>query len=89
MPKKEKPASEEPAMINLLDAFDVAFCMREFGVPEERLVDLIREHGNSVARIREAIGGDRAQPQRLAWHHRGDVTYLGADATARAPSNAT
>jgi hypothetical protein len=56
VPTSDKTALQEPAVTNLLDAFDVAFCMREFGVSEERLVDLVREHGNSVARIREAIG---------------------------------
>jgi hypothetical protein len=56
MAKANEPAVQELAFINLLDEFEIAYWMRAFDVSEERLVQLVREHGNSVARIREAIG---------------------------------
>ena len=42
--------------INLLDAFDIGHWRRVFGVSEARLVELVRQHGNSAARIRQALG---------------------------------
>jgi len=42
--------------INLNEDYEVRYWTKALGVTEERLRELVREHGNSAEKIREALG---------------------------------
>ena len=42
--------------INLNEDYEVRYWSQTLGVSEERLRELVRQHGNSPEKIREALG---------------------------------
>jgi Protein of unknown function (DUF3606) len=56
MTDKTRWEPPEADYISLVDEFEIAYWRRVLGVSEERLVELVRQHGNSAKRVREAVG---------------------------------
>ena len=53
---KSKRRPQDSSRINLSEDYEVRYWTGELGVSEERLRELVRQHGNSVTAIREALG---------------------------------
>jgi hypothetical protein len=49
-------APQDAARINIHEDYEVRYWTKELGVSEERLKQLVRQHGVSAAKIREALG---------------------------------
>lgn len=52
---KSKRRPQDSTRINLSEDYEVRYWTGELGVSEERLRELVRQHGNSVSAIREAL----------------------------------
>lgn len=47
---------QDRARINIHEAWEVRWWTKELGVSEQRLRELVAQHGVSAARIRQALG---------------------------------
>jgi hypothetical protein len=52
---KTNRGAQDRSRINLSEDYEVRYWTEELGVSRERLEELVRQHGNSAAKIREAI----------------------------------
>ncbi len=52
---KTKRGAQDRSRINLSEKYEVHFWTKELGVTEERLRELVKQHGNSAEKIREAL----------------------------------
>lgn len=48
--------AQDRSRISLSEDYEVQYWTKEFGVSRERLEQLVAQHGNSTAKIREALG---------------------------------
>ena len=53
---KTKRAGSDRTRINLNEDYEVRYWTKALAVSEERLRELVREHGNSADKIREVLG---------------------------------
>jgi hypothetical protein len=53
---KQNAGPRDRGRINLTEDYEVRYWTEELGVSKEKLTALVREHGNSVERIRQALG---------------------------------
>jgi hypothetical protein len=53
---KSKSGGSDRTRINLNEDYEIRYWTKALGIPEERLRDLVREHGNSAEKIRQALG---------------------------------
>jgi hypothetical protein len=51
-----KTAPQDSTRISTTEGWKVRYWTKELGVTEERLKELIRRHGNSAEKIRQAVG---------------------------------
>jgi hypothetical protein len=51
-----KRGGADRTRINLNEDYEVRYWTKALGVTEERLRELVREHGNSAEKIREELG---------------------------------
>jgi hypothetical protein len=52
---KTQRGPRDRSRINLSEDYEVRYWTKELGVTEDRLRELVRQHGNSVEKIREAL----------------------------------
>jgi len=50
-----KRGAQDRSRINLGEEYEVQYWTKELGISRERLEQLVREHGDSVEEIREAL----------------------------------
>ena len=48
--------AQDRTRISLTEAHEVRYWTKEFGISFEELQKLVKEHGHSVAKVREALG---------------------------------
>ena len=48
--------AQDRSRISLSEDYEVSYWTHELGVSKEKLTDLVRQHGNSVKKIRGALG---------------------------------
>jgi Protein of unknown function (DUF3606) len=53
---KTKTAPQDASRINLSEDYEVRYWTQALGVSKERLAELVRQHGNSAERVRQALG---------------------------------
>ncbi len=53
---KTKRGGQDRSRINLSEDYEVRYWTEALGVSRERLEELVRKHGNSAEKIREALG---------------------------------
>ena len=53
---KTKSGGSDRTRINLNEDYEVRYWTKALGISEERLRELVREHGNSAEKIRQVIG---------------------------------
>lgn len=53
---KTKRGGQDRSRINLSEDYEVRYWTEALGVSRERLEELVRQHGNSAEKIREALG---------------------------------
>ncbi|MFL6314821.1 MAG: DUF3606 domain-containing protein [Terriglobales bacterium] len=53
---KSNRGTPDSKLISLREDYEVRYWTKELGVSKERLEQLVRQHGNSAARIREVLG---------------------------------
>lgn len=53
---KSKTAPQDASRINVNESYELAYWTKTLGVTEERLKQLVKDHGVSVEAIRAAIG---------------------------------
>jgi len=53
---KSKRGSQDRNLISLTQEHEVRYWTKALGVSRERLEELVRQHGHSAAKIREALG---------------------------------
>ncbi len=53
---KSKTAPQDASRINVNESYELAYWTKTLGVTEERLKQLVKDHGVSVEAIRSAIG---------------------------------
>jgi hypothetical protein len=51
-----KRGGQDRSRINLSEDYEVQYWTKTLGISPERLEELVREHGNSVEKIRAALG---------------------------------
>jgi hypothetical protein len=51
-----KRGGSDRIRINLNEDYEIRYWTKALGVSEERLRELVRQHGNSADRIRRALG---------------------------------
>ena len=56
----DQPAPRDRTRVNLDEPYEVQFWMIEFGCTEQQLHDAVKEHGDTVERLREAL---KRQPE--------------------------
>ena len=56
MADDKKKTLEDRKTINLSETYEVRYWTKALGVDAKRLRELVKEHGKSVAKIREALG---------------------------------
>jgi hypothetical protein len=49
-------APQDASRINLGEDWEVRYWTKALGVGEERLRELVRQHGNSAAAVKQALG---------------------------------
>jgi hypothetical protein len=57
---KTNRGAQDRSRINLSEDFEVKYWTEALGVSRERLEDLVRKHGNSAEKIREALKSEAA-----------------------------
>ncbi len=53
---RHKRGSQDRKRISLSEDYEVRYWTKELGVSKEKLTELVERHGNSVDKIREALG---------------------------------
>lgn len=53
---KHKSSPQDGKRINLSEDYEVRYWTNELGVSKERLTELVRQHGNSAEKVRQALG---------------------------------
>jgi hypothetical protein len=53
---KNLRGGQDRSRINMSEDFEVRYWTEALGVSRERLEELVREHGSSAEKIREALG---------------------------------
>jgi hypothetical protein len=53
---KTKTAPHDAGRISLTEDYEVQYWTKALGVSKERLAELVRQHGNSAAKVRQALG---------------------------------
>ena len=48
--------AQDRSRISLSEDYEVRYWTKELGLTKEQLAELLRRHGNSAAKIREALG---------------------------------
>jgi hypothetical protein len=54
---RTKPGEPDRSRINLNEDYEVRYWCKELRVTPDELRDLVAQHGNSVEKIRTALGG--------------------------------
>jgi len=49
-------APQDSSRINLNEDYEIRYWTQALGVSEEQLRQLVRQHGNSASKVREALG---------------------------------
>jgi hypothetical protein len=47
---------QDASRISLSEEWEVCYWTKALGVSKERLTELVKEHGNSATKVREALG---------------------------------
>jgi predicted nucleic acid-binding protein len=58
-----KRAPQDPRRINLSQEHEIRYWTKALSVTEERLRELVRDHGNSADKIRDAIKAEVARAE--------------------------
>ena len=53
---KSKTSPQDGKRINLHEDYEVRYWTEALGVSKERLAALVKEHGNSAEKVRQALG---------------------------------
>jgi hypothetical protein len=53
---KTKTAPQDASRISLNEDYEVQYWTKTLGVSKERLAELVRQHGNSADKVRQALG---------------------------------
>lgn len=53
---KTKTAPQDASRISLSEDYEVRYWTQALGVSKERLAELVRQHGNSADKVRDALG---------------------------------
>ena len=53
---KTKTAPQDASRISLSEDYEVQYWTKALGVSKERLAKLVRQHGDSVQKVRQALG---------------------------------
>ena len=61
---KTKRGSQDRSRINVNEVYERKYWTKELGVSEDRLRELVREHGPSVEKVRAAVGPHVVGSQR-------------------------
>lgn len=57
---KSKRGAQDRSRISLSEDYEVRYWTEALGVSKERLEELVRKHGNSAEKVREALKGEAA-----------------------------
>ena len=57
---KTKRGSQDRSRISLSEDYEVRYWTEALGVSRERLEELVRKHGNSAEKVREALKSEAA-----------------------------
>jgi hypothetical protein len=57
---KTNRGAQDRSRISLGEDYEVRYWTESLGVTKERLEELVRKHGNSAAKVREALKGEAA-----------------------------
>ena len=52
---KAKRGAQDRSRIDMHEDYEVAYWTKELGVTKEQLADIVRQHGNLTASVREAL----------------------------------
>jgi hypothetical protein len=53
---KTKRGGQDRTRININEEYEVRYWSEQLGVSRERLIELVRKHGDAVEKIREQLG---------------------------------
>jgi hypothetical protein len=57
---KANRGAQDRSRISLSEDYEVRYWTESLGVTKERLEELVRKHGNSAEKVREALKGEAA-----------------------------